>query len=284
MSRRDGQSGRKGRRSGTDEPRRDRRARSDREPRRSAETLVPGVRAVEALLEHQPQRIRLIRYAGAREGARARVLDRAEALGIELRETSDKVLDEKLGELRHQGLVATVQPADYRPWAELLETPDALLLAFDQVTDPRNLGAMLRAAEAMRATGALIMSNRSARLGPTVTRTSAGASELLPVAMETNLARSLRSARDAGLQIVGADLDGDPPSALDLTRPTVLVIGAEGRGLRRLTRECCDAIATIPLGGLTESLNAATAAAVLVYEATRQRRAVALAEKKPEMS
>jgi len=242
-----------------------------RDGRRAEETLVPGVRAVEALLEHQPGRIKAIRFAGARDGARGRVLQRAQAQGIELRETTEKALGERLGDLRTQGLVATVTPAEYQPWLDLLAVDDPLLLAIDQVTDPRNLGAMLRAAEAMGATGALVTSNRCARLGPTVTRTSAGASELLPVAMETNLARALRTAREGGLQVVGADLDGEPPERIDFTQPTVLVIGAEGRGLRRLTRTCCDTIATIPLSGLTESLNAATAAAILVYEAARQR-------------
>lgn len=255
------------------------RGRGDREARRDGETFVPGIRAIEALLEHQPGRIRELRYVGERDGARGRLIGRAETLGINVRETTEKVLVERLGDLRTQGVVATVDPAGYSPWNEMLSDPGALLLAVDQVTDPRNLGAMLRAAEAMGATGALVTSNRCARLGPTVARTSAGASELLPVAMETNLARALRAAGDSGLQIVGADLDGDPPETLDLTRPTVLVIGAEGRGLRRLTRTCCDAIATIPLGGLTESLNAATAAAVLIYEAARQRSGTGLAEK-----
>lgn len=245
----------------------------DRERRSDGNTPVPGIRAVEAMLEHQPGRIRAIHYTGERTGARARLLDRAEQLGIETRETTERALEDRVGELRTQGVVALVEPADYRPWGDLITGETPLLLAVDQITDPRNLGAMLRAAEAMGATGALVTSNRCARLGPTVTRTSAGASELLPVAMETNLARALRAAADAGLQIIGADLDGEPPERLDLTRPTVLVIGAEGKGLRRLTRECCDAVATIPLVGLTESLNAATAAAILVYEAARQREA-----------
>ena len=117
---------------------------------------------------------------------------------------------------------------------ELLEHENPLIVAVDQVTDPRNLGAILRAGEGMGVTGALVTKNRCARLGPTVSKTSAGASELLPVAMEANLARSLRRAQDAGLQIVGADFDGLAPAQIDLTIPTVLVIGAEGRGIRRL--------------------------------------------------
>ena len=113
-----------------------------------------------------------------------------------------------------------------------------------------------------------------------MSRTSAGASELLPVAMETNLARALEAASEAGLQVVGADLDGTAPWAIDFARPTVLVIGAEGTGLRRLTRERCHAIVTIPLAGRTESLNASAAAAALLYEAARQR-ALGIAKKMP---
>lgn len=252
--------------------------RKTRGDRRGGTALVPGIRAVEAMLDHQPGRVKSLRYVGARDGSRGRLLARAEELGIETRETTEKAIAERLGDLRTQGVVAVVEPAGYCSWSALLEADAPLLLAADQITDPRNLGAILRAAEAMGATGALLTSNRCARLGPTVTRTSAGASELLPVAMETNLARALRAAGDAGLQIVGADLDGQPPHQIDLARPTVIVIGAEGRGLRRLTRSCCDAIATIPLGGLTESLNAATAAAILVYEAARQRGGTPLAE------
>lgn len=269
MSRRSGSRDRRGRRGRPDRP-------DDRDARTDGNTPVPGIRAIEALLDHHPGRIQAVQYTGDRTGARGQLLDRLEAHGVPLTATSERALRDRVGDLRTQGILALVQPADYRPWPELLAPPDGapLLIAADQITDPRNLGAILRAGEAMGATGALLTSNRCARLGPTVTRTSAGASELLPVAMETNLARALRAAADHGCTIVGADLDGQPPDTLDLTGPTVLVIGAEGSGLRRLTRETCDAIATIPLTGLTESLNAATAAAVLVYEAVRQRRAL----------
>lgn len=239
---------------------------------RDRDTVLPGVRAVEALLDHQPERVRAVRFAGDAKGARGRVVEKARRRGITVEQVTDKELTRRVPDVRHQGVAAWVEPARYQPWEALLERPDPLLVAVDQVTDPRNLGAILRAAEGMGGTGALLTSNRCARLGPTVTRTSAGASELLPVAMETNLGRALVAAREAGCRVVGADLDGRPPEEVDLTGPVVLVIGAEGKGLRRLTRERCDDIATIPLTGLTESLNAATAAAILLYEATRQRR------------
>jgi len=256
-------------------------SRSGRPPRsaRPQTAPVPGIRAIAALLDHQPERIRRIEYSGDRRGARARLLDHAARLDIPTSTIPEKELSKRLPDLRTQGIIAWVEPATYVPWDELISGDRPLLVAVDQVTDPRNLGAILRAAEGMGSSGALLTSNRCARLGPTVSRTSAGASELIPVAMETNLARSLDSAREAGCAIVGADLDGQAPEKIDLSGPVVLVIGAEGRGLRRLTRARCDVLATIPLTGFTESLNAATAAAILVYEATRQRRSEDLAKR-----
>lgn len=226
---------------------------------------------MEALLDTAPDRILRLLHHGDRRGARARVLERAEALGVPLDAAPAERLERLAGEVRHQGLVAEVAPAAYVDWAALVEAPDALLLAVDEVTDPRNLGAMLRSVEALGGTGALLTRHRCARLGPTVTRTSAGASELLPVAMETNLARALDAARDSDVQVVGADLDGEHPSAIDWSRPTCIVVGAEGRGLRRNTRTRCDRVATIPLLGRTESLNAAVAASVLFYAAATAR-------------
>lgn len=241
--------------------------------------VVAGVRAVEALLRHAPDRLLSVEHTDDVSGARARVLEACAARGVPTRIRSPKQLDALADGLRHQGVLAHARPAPYAAWADLVARPDALLLAVDQVTDPRNLGAMLRSAEALGASGALLTTNRCARLGPVVTRTSAGAAELLPVAIETNLARALRAAQAAGLQVVGADLDGAPPDRIDWSRPSVLVIGAEGRGLRRLTRELCDATATIPLSGVTESLNAAVAASVLLYAAVHQRAASGGTEK-----
>ncbi len=235
-------------------------------------TAVPGVRAVEALLTHDPSRIKTLLLAGERGGARGRLGDTAERLGIPVRTTNMNALTQRIDALQHQGVVALVEPADYVSWESLLAHPEPLILAVDQVTDPRNLGAMLRAGEAMGVTGALVTRSRCARLGPTVAKTSAGASELLPVAMESNLARALERAQALGFQVVGAAFEGEPPDRLDFTGPTVLVIGSEGKGLRRLTRKVCDQIVTIPLCGRTESLNAATASAVLFYAASAQRR------------
>ena len=237
----------------------------------SGEYWVPGVRAIEILVRQQPERVMGIWYTGVPAGRRAAIIEGARALKIDVFESKMATLNERFVGVQHQGICARVKPVDYVAWRRLLDHPNGLLVAVDQVTDPRNFGAILRSAEGLGAHGALTTKNRAARLGPIVAKTSAGASELLPVAIESNLARALRLAQESGFQIIGADFEGVAPVELDMTRPTVIVIGAEGQGLRRLTRELCDAIATISLEGAVQSLNAASAASILLYEAVRQR-------------
>ncbi len=232
---------------------------------------MAGPRAVEALLRHAPERVRKLVHAGPPSPVRDRILEYGRTQGRVIETVAPAALDRMAGELRHQGILAWAAPAPFAEWSDLLVGEDVLLVAFDQVTDPHNLGAILRSAEALGGTGALVTRDRCAHPNPTVSRTSAGASEILPVAIETNLARALDAAREADLQVVGADLDGVLPWEIDFTKPTVLVIGAEGAGLRRLTRDRCHTLATIPLTGRTESLNASAAAAALLYEAARQR-------------
>jgi 23S rRNA (guanosine2251-2'-O)-methyltransferase len=235
------------------------------------EYWIPGIRAVEMALQQQPERLIGLWYSGEHEGARGRLIERAEAFGVPTHSTTMRKLSEQFQNVQHQGVAARVHPTKYADWGALLTAECGLLVAIDQVTDPRNFGAILRSAEAMGATGALTTSNRAARLGPTVSKTSAGASELLPVAMVPNLARALRQAQTLGYQVIGADLDGQSPSTLDFTSPTVIVIGGEGKGLRRLTKDLCDGVCTIPTPGRVQSLNAASAASILFYEALRQR-------------
>ena len=232
---------------------------------------VVGIRAVEALLTHDPERVKQLLHVEQLSGARQRLVERATDLTIECIPKTGKHLDTLSDGLRHQGVIAVIASKPEADWRALISREDALLVAFDQVTDPRNLGAILRSAEAFGATGAMVTRNRCARPGPVVTRTSAGASELMDIAIETNLARALRQAQEAGAQIIGADLEGSPPDRIDFTGPVVLVIGAEGQGLRRLTKTVCDQRVRIPIIGATESLNASVAASILLYEARRQR-------------
>ena len=172
----------------------------------------------------------------------------------------------------HQGVLAWVEPYKYADAHELAAVARPLIVALDQVSDPHNLGAVIRTAEAAGATGVVVPAHGSARVTPAVARASAGAVEHLPVAVVTNLARYLGEVKRGDLWVVGAD--GDAPRSMwdaDLSGGLALVFGAEGKGLRPLVRRTCDELVSIPLDGTVESLNVSVAAGVLVYEAKRQR-------------
>jgi 23S rRNA (guanosine2251-2'-O)-methyltransferase len=172
----------------------------------------------------------------------------------------------------HQGVLAWVEPYRYADPYELAAVERPLLIALDQVTDPHNLGAVIRTAEGAGATGVIVPAHGSAQVTPAVARASAGAVEHLPVGVVTNLARFLGDVKSGELWIVGAA--GDAPRPMwqaDLAGGLALVFGAEGKGLRPLVRRTCDELVSIPLEGSVESLNVSVAAAVLMYEAKRQR-------------
>ena len=182
-------------------------------------------------------------------------------------------LDELAGSDDHQGLVAEVEPFIYADPGQLLGRERALLVALDEVTDPHNLGAVARVCEGAGADGLLITRRRSAAVTAAVCRASAGAVEHLSIALVDNLADTLLRARRPGLWTYAADSEADRPyDAHDYRDGTLFVLGAEGRGLRPRVRAACDATAAIPMRGRVESLNVSTAAAVLLFEATRQRR------------
>jgi 23S rRNA (guanosine2251-2'-O)-methyltransferase len=183
----------------------------------------------------------------------------------------EKTLTELAGTRDHQGVVARVEPFKYADAYELAAAPEPLIVALDQVTDPRNLGAVIRSAEGAGATGIVLPADNSARVTPAVARASAGAVEHLPVAVVTNLSRYLKEIKGPQLWVYAADVDGLPMSQADLSGGLTLVFGAEGKGLRPLVRKTCDAAVSIPLAGQVESLNVSVAAAVLLYEARRQR-------------
>jgi 23S rRNA (guanosine2251-2'-O)-methyltransferase len=172
----------------------------------------------------------------------------------------------------HQGVVAEVDPYPYADAGELLARPDALVVALDQIQDPRNLGAVCRSAEAAGAVGVIIPSRRSASVTAVAAKASAGAVEHLRVARVPNLADWLSVAKDGGAWVYGAESGAATPhTSADLTGRVVLVLGSEGGGLRRRVAESCDLLVSIPIRGRVESLNVAAAAAVLLFEAARQR-------------
>lgn len=178
----------------------------------------------------------------------------------------------------HQGVLAWCDPYRYAEAFELASAPTPLLVCLDRVSDPRNLGAVCRAAECAGASGVVLPEHGSARVTPVVCRTSAGAVEHLPVAVVTNLARYLGEVKGPRLWVWGAVAEAPRPLwDADLAGGVAFVLGAEGRGLRPLVRKACDEEVAIPLGGRVGSLNVSVAAALLLFEARRQRAAVSVA-------
>ena len=184
----------------------------------------------------------------------------------------ERELSEEAGTRDHQGVLAFCEPYPYADAYELAAGERPLLACLDQVSDPRNLGAVCRSAEGAGATGVVVPAHGSARVTPAVCRASAGAVEHLPIAVVTNLARYLAEVKDNDLWVYAAA--GDSPQTMwetDLSGGAAFVFGAEGKGLRPLVRRTCDAAVSIPLAGKIESLNVSVAAALLLYEARRQR-------------
>lgn len=227
--------------------------------------LVYGTHAVREALRGRRQVLRVWCTRRARE--------QQEWLPDDAIVESGERLDELAGSDDHQGLVAEVEPFVYADPGQLLGRERALLMALDEVTDPHNLGAVARVCEGAGADGLLITRRRSAAVTAAVCRASAGAVEHLPIALVDNLADTLLRARRPGLWTYAADSEADQSyDAHDYRDGTLFVLGAEGRGLRPRVRAACDAAAAIPMRGRIESLNVSTAAAVLLFEATRQRR------------
>ncbi|MGH3560353.1 MAG: 23S rRNA (guanosine(2251)-2'-O)-methyltransferase RlmB [Mycobacterium sp.] len=203
---------------------------------------------------------------------------RAADSGIVILEVPRSDLDRMTTNGLHQGIALQVPPYNYAHPDDLLaaaegDSAPALLVALDNISDPRNLGAIVRSVAAFAGHGVLIPQRRSASITAVAWRTSAGAAARVPVARATNLTRTLKGWADRGLQVVGLDTDGDISiDELDGTGPLVVVVGSEGRGLSRLVRQNCDVVVSIPMAGPAESLNASVAAGVVLAEISRQRR------------
>ncbi|MBX3250255.1 MAG: 23S rRNA (guanosine(2251)-2'-O)-methyltransferase RlmB [Myxococcales bacterium] len=201
------------------------------------------------------------------------VVSAARDAGVVVREASRATLDERAAGARHQGVVGEAAPFGYVEVETLLAAPSPLLVALDEITDPHNFGAILRSAVAFGVDGVITPRHRAAGVTPVVVRASAGATEHARVALVTNLQRTLAELADRGLEIVGLEAEGT--TTLDALGPApggrVVVIGSEGRGLRRLVRERCDVLARIPQVGPVSSLNASVAAGIALYEASKHR-------------
>jgi 23S rRNA (guanosine2251-2'-O)-methyltransferase len=245
---------------------------------KGTETIY-GMHAVRVMLERHPERVHSVRIAERREDPRVRAIDElARRHHRPVQRVEVHALKRLLGDVAHQGVAADITPLP--PWTEdellaALQSASApLLLALDGVQDPHNLGACLRSADACGALAVIVPRDRAAQVTPTVRKVAVGAAETTPVVVVTNLVRTLRLLKQAGLWVVGADPAGDKSAQqADLKGPVVLVLGAEGTGLRHLTQQNCDFLVRLPRLGAVESLNVSVAAGMLLYEAVRQREA-----------
>lgn len=241
----------------------------------SQRVWIGGFHAVIAALEDGATKPAEVLLAQHRQDERSRrVSELAREAGIPLRLVPKSELDLAAPELRHQGVLAAMPAQSFsgEDALDLPATPDTLLLVLDGVQDPHNLGACLRTAEAAGVSALIVPKDRAAGLSPVARKVAAGAAERVPVITVTNLARTLKRLQDLGYWVTG--LAGEADQSLfeaDLSGPRVLVLGAEGEGLRRLTREHCHQLIRIPMAGKAESLNVSVAAAICLYEAVRQR-------------
>ena len=240
--------------------------------------ILVGFHAVIARMRQAPESLKTVYFDTSRRDRRMKdFLKSAESiLGRRLHQADTERLRTLAGHDRHQGVVAFAEPATVaRTIGELLDGlsgEPALFLILDGVTDPHNLGACLRVADGAGADAVIVPKDRSAQLNSTVSKVASGAAETMPFVAVTNLARAIRELQEAGVWVVGAaDAVEKTLYDIDLTGSVALVMGAEGEGMRRLTKETCDELVSIPMMGGVESLNVSVASGVALYEARRQR-------------
>lgn len=245
------------------------------------DTYIHGIHAVRSAVKYAPAQVAEVWLDRARRDARMQRLNEAlRNLDVPVRKVERRVLDSLVPDAAHQGVVARYVGPPPRGDAELSRFLDALdeppfLLILDQVQDPHNLGACMRSAEAAGVDALIAPRDRAVGMTPAVYKVASGAAERLPFFQVTNLARVLRDLKARGIWLIGAA--GEAEATLydaDMTGALGIVMGAEGTGMRRLTREACDAVVRIPMRGEVESLNVSAACAVMLFEAVRQRFAI----------
>ncbi len=241
-------------------------------------TKLFGIHAVQAALDYSPKKINKAWIDTQRQDKRLmQVIDDLLSLGIEPEKTDRKKLDRFAEGKNHQGIVIEVEMPAELSESDLKQAVEALsgtplLLVLDNVQDPHNLGACLRTADATGVQGVIITKDNATGITPTVCKVASGAAETVPVYQVTNLSRTLRWLKEQGIWIMGAAGSAEQTVyQTDLTMPLAVVVGAEGKGLRRLTQEQCDFLVKLPMRGQVESLNLSVATGVLLYEAVRQR-------------
>lgn len=243
--------------------------------------IAYGIHSLTAIVNNEPERlIEIYALKGRQDDRVTPIINQAYALGVSVQFMSRKALDDKSKGEQHQGIMARVKAAKQKDEADLATLLEDLsngnvppfLLVLDGVTDPHNLGAVLRTADAAGVHGVIVPKDRSAKLTGTARKVACGAAEVMPLFVVTNLARSLKALQDAGVWIIGTAGEAEQDVfEKPLTGPLALVMGAEGTGMRRLTRENCDDLVKIPMAGSVSSLNVSVATGVILYEAVRQR-------------
>lgn len=246
-----------------------------------AETVY-GMHALESALRHQPERVLEVWVDTRRHDDKINnIISLAKKAGITVNRLPRHVLDERFADKRHQGVVARISPGQAGTEQDL----DSILgnesrpfiLVLDGVQDPHNLGACLRSADAAGVNAVVVPRDRAAGLTATVRKVACGAAEHIPLIQVTNLARTLRQLKERGLWLIGLAGEGDQSIyECDLNGPIAIVMGAEGEGLRHLTKEHCDFLVRIPMSGSVESLNVSVATGISLFEAVRQRQGLLL--------
>ncbi|MGU3810471.1 23S rRNA (guanosine(2251)-2'-O)-methyltransferase RlmB [Vibrio diabolicus] len=239
--------------------------------------FIYGIHAVKAVLEREPERfIEAYVLKGRQDDRLMPILNDLQVCGVSIQQMTRKTLDDKARGANHQGIIARVKPAKQLNENDiddiLAQHESPLLLVLDGVTDPHNLGACLRNADAAGAAAIIVPKDRSAPMNATVSKVACGAAEVVPLIRVTNLARIMRTLQEKGIWFVGTagEATHDIYQA-KLTGPLAIVMGAEGDGMRRLTRETCDDLIKIPMAGSVSSLNVSVASGICLFEAVRQR-------------
>ena len=240
--------------------------------------LIYGIHAVESAIRHQPENVLQVFVQQGRNDNRIKTLqDIAKNSGISIQSISNDKLKEKCPKARHQGVVAEIRYNNSSDVSleDVLNKESVLLLILDEVQDPHNIGACLRTADAVGVDAVIVSKNRSPALTPVIRNVASGAAETVPYIMVSNLARVLEKIKQENVWVVGTC--GDSESTIyqtSLNKRVALVMGSEGKGMRRLTRESCDELVSIPMQGSVESLNISVATAVCLYEIRRQQQVV----------
>lgn len=240
-----------------------------------------GIHALESVINREPERlIELFVLKGRDDDKLRNIINQARRFGVSVQFVQRKVLDEKVNGEQHQGVVAKAKPGrvyDEKDLGEIIaQQGNPFILVLDGVTDPHNLGACLRSADAAGVNAVVVPKDKSAHLTPTARKVACGAAETVPLIQVTNLARTLRTIQEAGVWVIGTAGEAEQLIYdVKLAGPMALVMGAEGKGMRRLTREVCDELIKLPMSGSVSSLNVSVATGVCLYEIVRQRLVVA---------